>query len=228
MTKAVDLTGRKFGRWLVIGKADDSKAGKPRWSCVCECGEIRAVASHSLVAGGSLSCGCFCKENNTKHGMNGTRFYSIWENLIQRCYNPNAVRYEQYGGRGIGADTLWKEDFINFMNDMFDGYSDELTLDRYDPDIGYCKGNCRWVEEKFQPRNKKKSPRNTSGVTGVGQYKDIWRAFWSGLDGKLHSKSFNIKKYGYDDAFKMACEYRKSQIVLLNSLGAGYTEFHGK
>lgn len=34
-------------------------------------------------------------------------------------------------------------------------------------------------------------------------------------------------KYGYDEAFKLACEYRKEQIKRLNSLGYGYAELHG-
>ena len=225
---AAELAGSKFGRWLVLSRSENNKPGKTMWNCVCECGTTRVVRGDALIGNKTFSCGCLRTEKQTKHGMNESRLYSIWENIVQRCYNPNAARYEQYGGRGIGMDELWKKDFTNFMNDVSKGYSDELTLDRYNPDLGYCKENCRWIEEKFQPRNKKKSPRNTSGVTGVGQYEDVWRAFWSGLDGKLHSKNFNIKKYGYDEAFKMACEYRQSQITLLNSLGAGYTEFHGK
>jgi hypothetical protein len=53
-------------------------------------------------------------------------------------------------------------------------------------------------------------------------------AQWYDLSGKKHSKSFSISKYGYEEAFRLACEARVEAIRLLNEQGAGYTEYHGK
>lgn len=36
---------------------------------------------------------------------------------------------------------------------MSSGYSDELTIDRIDPDGNYCPENCRWVTNKVQQNN---------------------------------------------------------------------------
>ena len=52
-----DLTGRRFGRWIVRGRAT-SERGHPRWLCECDCSTLRAVRADSLVDGKSRSCGC--------------------------------------------------------------------------------------------------------------------------------------------------------------------------
>jgi predicted SprT family Zn-dependent metalloprotease len=60
MGKLIDLTGQKFGKWLVIEMAP-SKGGKHSsfWKCVCECGYKSSVDSNSLRRGESRSCqGC--------------------------------------------------------------------------------------------------------------------------------------------------------------------------
>lgn len=53
-----DLTGQKFGRWLVIGHADGSLSGAARWLCRCECGVERSVLYSNLRKGISKGCGC--------------------------------------------------------------------------------------------------------------------------------------------------------------------------
>lgn len=45
---------------------------------------------------------------------------------------------------------------------------------------------------------------------------------------KRKAAYFNTQKYGYEEAFQMACMKRNSVIEHLNFLGAGYTETHGK
>lgn len=49
-----DLTGQRFGSWVVIGPAD--KSGYDR--CRCDCGTERNVLRESLTRGVSKSCGC--------------------------------------------------------------------------------------------------------------------------------------------------------------------------
>ena len=65
MTKMVDLTGRKYGRWTVkefdierSKKSPDNPRKVLYWICECECGTIRSVAGNSLKYGESRSCGC--------------------------------------------------------------------------------------------------------------------------------------------------------------------------
>jgi hypothetical protein len=48
--KFVDLTGMRFGRWVVLSRAEKHPR-KTLWRVRCDCGEER------IVEGGSLKCG---------------------------------------------------------------------------------------------------------------------------------------------------------------------------
>lgn len=52
-----DITGRRFGSWVVIGKAKrtDSKR-RVFWICVCECGRFGVVRGDNLRRGKSEGC----------------------------------------------------------------------------------------------------------------------------------------------------------------------------
>ena len=38
-----DLLGKRFGRLTVIAPAENTKAGKARWICRCDCGNERLL-----------------------------------------------------------------------------------------------------------------------------------------------------------------------------------------
>lgn len=100
--------------------------------------------------------------------------------------------------------------------------------------------NLRLVPHKINVRNCKQRIDNKSGAVGVVYIESVdnragrtciskrWVAQWSDLDHKRKSKSFSIKKCGYDEAFHLACEWRDKMISELNAQGAGYTDRHGK
>jgi hypothetical protein len=72
MPRAIDLTGRKVGRWYVVRQVESTrlKDGKTmlQWLCHCECGTERVVEAHSLNAAISLSCGCIGREKAVING----------------------------------------------------------------------------------------------------------------------------------------------------------------
>ena len=107
--------------------------------------------------------------SNYKYGLGSTkhRLYRIWANMKTRCYNPNATRFEHWGGRGITVCDEWKNNFKAFYDwSMSHGYSDELTIDRIDNDKGYSPENCRWVTVAEQNKNKPSVPTYTyNGLT---------------------------------------------------------------
>ena len=112
-----------------------------------------------------------CRQN---HKQTNTRLYQIWENMKQRCYNPNNTSYALYGGLGIIIQEDWKNDFTKFHIWAHEnGYREHLTIDRKDGSKGYFSDNCRWVTQTIQSRNVKQvSKNNSTGYKGVFIKKD--------------------------------------------------------
>lgn len=54
---AEDLTGQVFGGLTVLRQAE-SRKGRARWVCRCQCGRETTVNAHELKAGKTKSCGC--------------------------------------------------------------------------------------------------------------------------------------------------------------------------
>lgn len=113
-----------------------------------------------------------------------------------------------------------------------------LMIDHIDGNTLNSKiSNLRLVSRTDNMRNMRKFKINSSGVTGVKLQQNTDRkgnpyyyqvAFWRGLDGREHHKCFSVSKFGREEAFRLACEYRAKMIEELNTQGAGYTDRHGK
>lgn len=165
--RKLDLTGKRFGRLVAMGKATKDKQGKTRWMCRCDCGKSTIVRTYCLNREDTQSCGCLSIEKRTKHGMNGTRPHRIWQLMRSRCSLPGASGYKYYGGRGIKVCDSWDNSFLSFWNDMKEEYDDSLTIDRIDNNGNYEKSNCRWVSYQVQVHNSRMRSTNKTGTEGV-------------------------------------------------------------
>lgn len=100
---------------------------------------------------------------NTKHGHaplgKPTPEYMAWQNMIQRCTNPNFRQYDRYGGRGIRVAEEWlgPGGFEAFLAAVGPRPSSTHSLDREKNDIGYQPGNVRWATREMQNRNTSKN-----------------------------------------------------------------------
>lgn len=164
-----DLTGQAFGRWTVVAYhgREQSQGGGNIWNCQCQCGTTRAVKATSLVSGRSQSCGCRHKEivtaagrtKNKTHGRTGTKEYRAWNQMLQRCHNPENPTYERYGAKGVTVCERWRESFEAFFADVGLCPSPNHTLDRIDPAGNYGPDNVRWLPAELQSANRKNVKR---------------------------------------------------------------------
>lgn len=109
------------------------------------------------------------------HGLSTSQLYHIYWGIIMRCENPKDPSYSRYGACGIKMCKEWRENFVLFAQWSFEnGYYEKrnsknmnkCTLDRINPNMGYCPENCRWVDKHTQSANRRYK-KNSSGYTGV-------------------------------------------------------------
>lgn len=95
MYKAIDITGQRFGKLIVIER-DKSKYNNKKysntaayWKCLCDCGNEKSIHSQSLRKGKSLGCGkCNFEDESGKR-------YGKWT-VIKRVDTPLGLAYHVF------------------------------------------------------------------------------------------------------------------------------------
>ena len=195
MGKVIDLAGKKFGKLVVIERAEDyiRPNGKKSlmWKCACDCGNEVVVRGDNLKNNTTTSCGCVQKE------VSKNLCYSLGKS--NKKYNT----YDLSGEYGIGYASNGKEFWFDledyekikdycwcFNSDGYvvskilkDGKRQKVSLHRI---VTNCpinlmpdhihghktrhdnrKSNLRICTNRENTRNKRIQRNNTSGITGV-------------------------------------------------------------
>ena len=145
----------------------------------------------SVLAGKVKSCGCMTNKiranNNTKHGLGGTKIYKVWHSMVSRCQNVKSQSYHLYGARGITVCDEWINNVTLFNKWCIEtGYQEGLEIDRIDNNGNYEPNNCRWISSKQNARNRRQSKLNQKQVD------DIKEMLKNKISQKDISKKFNV------------------------------------
>lgn len=156
----LNIIGECYGSLFVTAELArrDYKSGRSGrvYLCTCRCGNTGYKVSQSNLRSFAIThCGC----ESSRHGGYGTRLYSIWRGMVQRCTVPSFSQYKNYGGRGIRLWSAWLN-FSTFREWAVSfGYTDTLTLERIDNDGDYMPDNCTWIPKEQQAKNRRTNTR---------------------------------------------------------------------
>lgn len=165
-----DLKNQRFGKLIAIRPTPERKSGSVVWLCVCDCGNEKLATAQNLSRGDAKSCGCSTNELISAAGYKYGRppGYNSWAMMKQRCENPRASGFKNYGGRGISICARWRS-FENFIIDMGPRPSPDHSIERTDGNANYGPSNCYWASTKEQGQNK----RTVTRVSAFGKTQSI-------------------------------------------------------
>lgn len=203
MGKLKDISGHRFGKLLVIERAErpqNSKYTGAYWLCQCDCGNQKVIDSNGLCHNGIVRCGCFKGKDLTgqKFGklsvikLIGRRKTQIFWLCRCECGNEKEVSLQnlQNGNTkscGCSRGELFR---ASHFRDISGQTFERLTAVKY---LRYDKGfiwlfNCECGNEK--EINSRNVLRKTKAITSCG-------CFRSEVSSKLRFKDISGKRFGF-------------------------------
>lgn len=153
--KAVDLTGQKFGKLLVLSRADN--VGEcVCWNCICDCGNQIVVRSASLTSGNTQSCGCLISSGEFEIGQILQKLDIDFKRqfTFQDCKYEKALRFDFYlPNYNTCIEFQGKQHYVPVAYFGGEKYF-EIRQKRDDIKRNYCiKNNIHLVEIRYDEIN---------------------------------------------------------------------------
>lgn len=141
----IDLTGKKFGKLIVLYEADKEYNftqynGKTIWTCECECKNLKNFKFSNLKKGLAISCGCLQKEK--------AKIQASILNIMNTKYSPHIA----------AARIVW--DRYNELS--FEDYYELATKNCF-----YCESAPIKTEYSFVDRSKEEDAFLYNGIDRV-------------------------------------------------------------
>ncbi len=143
--RLIDLTGRRFGRLLVIERSGsvrrkDGHGTFPTWRCRCDCGKEAVVRGVNLKS--AESCGCFRRSVHAPGVAGLLRVFRAYEAGASKRGYAFTLTFEQFTRltalpcHYCGAEPETKAGWSKYTTVLYSG------LDRVDNGVGYLLENC--------------------------------------------------------------------------------------
>lgn len=188
-----NLTGKKFGRLLVIKRVSEIGEKPVLYECLCDCGNIHVSRASLLRDGTTKSCGCYNKElvikrNKDRIGIKIGRYkenkYEYFDTYVVGYDSNGKPYYVDLDDFNKIKDYTWyvnSDNYVTCLNENI--YMHNLILpceNGYMPDHKHGKAsrndnrkyNLRIVTNAQNCHNRDKGTNNTSGFIGVCYRKD--------------------------------------------------------
>lgn len=115
MTRAIDLTGQRFGRLVVEGLESRAPTKNRRWICRCDCGTRRKILGTSLRGGMTHSCGCLRRElgvDKARHmrealARSQSRFQRL-RGAVEGLFAPSTAARRDDAGPAVRVVRGWR------------------------------------------------------------------------------------------------------------------------
>jgi hypothetical protein len=217
--KFVDLTGRTFGRLIVLSRDYSRKNKGTYWICQCNCENktIRSILGSDLTKKNkpTKSCGCWGREclKKSKRKQNiydltgeygigytskGEEFYfdlEDYDKIKDYCWRLYRNDYIVATNRKVIGGIIWMHRIVLNLpnNKMVDHINHRRWNNR--------KMNLRECNSSQNNMNRSLGCNNTSGVTGVSW--DKKSGYWYARIG-LNGKSINLGGFSdFNEAVKV-------------------------
>ena len=172
-----DITGHKFGRILVLGRAE-SVRGIAAWNTVCDCGTQKIILGTTLRSGEAVSCGCYRKEAQRRavfKDLTGKRFGRLvvtsfagskrWQvrcecGLVKDVYSTSLISGKTRSCGCIHKSAVQKRPYEHYLSKIrsstkrgtttykFDlNYRDILAFSK-ESQCHYCLATIAWYPHK--------------------------------------------------------------------------------
>ena len=170
-----------YGSFIVLSKCDKSDFYTVKF---IDTGTIKDVREHNIIEGSVRDqfkksvCGVACTGNAKTKGTN-KQYYSVWHDMICRCYDPNNKRYAAYQNVTVCDRWLVFENFIHDIPEM-DGFDEQLfmrgeivldkdTKQRFLANKVYSKETCVWLSKHENNKIQDSQQREFYAVSPDGE-----------------------------------------------------------
>lgn len=155
MTRAVDITGKRFGRLVAISFEPAKNGSYGLWLFRCDCGKEKRLRTGNVLGGRTVSCGCVHKEKHRRYGeatmnscyanhrgrgkVKGIGFLpkDVWEAVVKMpCTYCGGIDTKNITARRKSARYKIPEKDLHLWEIQING------VDRVDSSLGYTAENC--------------------------------------------------------------------------------------